>query len=157
VKEERTGSAEATTAGTASGAVDVPRLARIILQVGDTAEAIRFYAELLGVPGRPVGGGRVYFDCGPVILALLDPSAGGTAPAPLPDIVYLTVRDVKPVFARAEKLGCLDPQQVHGEPAGAIVERPWGELSFYAVDRWGNGLCFIAEKTLFTGARPPRR
>jgi len=31
------------------------------------------------------------------------------------------------------------------------VERPWGERSFYAVDPFGNPLCFVDQKTLFTG------
>jgi len=35
--------------------------------------------------------------------------------------------------------------------AGEIVKRPWGELSFYVEDPWGNGLCFVDETTLFTG------
>lgn len=29
--------------------------------------------------------------------------------------------------------------------------RPWGERSFYCRDPFGNGLCFVDEKTLFTG------
>jgi hypothetical protein len=32
-----------------------------------------------------------------------------------------------------------------------MVVRPWGERSFYVKDPWGNGLCFVDEKTLFTG------
>jgi hypothetical protein len=35
--------------------------------------------------------------------------------------------------------------------AGAIVRRPWGERSFYAVDPFGNKLCFVDRATLFTG------
>ena len=42
------------------------------------------------------------------------------------------------------------PVQNH-PPIVEIVKRPWGELSFYAEDPWGNGLCFVDEKTLFTG------
>jgi hypothetical protein len=48
-------------------------------------------------------------------------------------------------------LNCLSSDEVHGEAAGEIVKRPWGELSFYVEDPWGNGLCFVDEKTLFTG------
>ena len=41
--------------------------------------------------------------------------------------------------------------RAHGESGGDIVVRPWGERSFYAADPFGNGLCFVDEKTLFTG------
>jgi hypothetical protein len=41
-------------------------------------------------------------------------------------------------------------EDVHGEPAGDIVTRHWGERCFYAVDPFGNGLCFSDERTLFT-------
>ena len=54
-------------------------------------------------------------------------------------------------FARASELGCLSKVQVHDEPAGDIVTRPWGERSFYADDPFGNGLCVVDERTLFTG------
>jgi catechol 2,3-dioxygenase-like lactoylglutathione lyase family enzyme len=142
------------TAGTAhTAAIDVPGLFRVILHVGDLGKAERFYTSLLGAQGRAVGGGRVYFDCGPVILALLDPTSGGTKPRPFPDFVYFTVRDLERVHARAEQLDCLEEAHVHGEPAGEIVVRPWGERSFYTVDPWGNGLCFVEEPTKFTGKR----
>ena len=42
------------------------------------------------------------------------------------------------MFGRARELGALANEGVHGAPAGAIVKRPWGERSFYAVDPWGN-------------------
>jgi hypothetical protein len=31
-----------------------------------------------------------------------------------------------------------------------VIERPWGERSFYATDLWGNELCFVADGTLYT-------
>ena len=34
---------------------------------------------------------------------------------------------------------------VHGDPAGAIEWRPWGERSFYAKDPLGNKICFVDE------------
>jgi hypothetical protein len=49
-------------------------------------------------------------------------------------------------------LGALSKADVHGESAGDVVRRPWGERSFYAYDPGGNGLCFVDAKTLFTGA-----
>ena len=123
-----------------------PRLFRLLVPVADPEEATRFYSRLLGLAGRPVGGGRVYFDCGPVLLALL-----GGQKAHLPDHLYFTVPDLEAVHARARELGCLSPNQVHGESAGEIRVRPWGERSFYVVDPDGNGLCFVAEGTVFTG------
>jgi hypothetical protein len=51
---------------------------------------------------------------------------------------------------RAAKLDALAPYKVHGQPAGAITKRPWGERSFYVVDRWGNGVCFVEDGTLYT-------
>ena len=50
---------------------------------------------------------------------------------------------------RAADLGVLAPYQVHGEPAGEVSQRPWGERSFYVVDPWGNDLCFCQDGTLY--------
>jgi hypothetical protein len=126
------------------------KLFRLIVQVGDGPQAAEFYAQLLGYGGRTVGGGRVYFDCGGVILALL---AAGGATKPLPEPVYLAVGDLAACHARARALGALAKHEVHGASAGEIVTRPWGERSFYACDPWGNELCFVDENTVFTGAR----
>ncbi len=123
-----------------------PRLFRIIVPVADTEEATRFYSHLLGLEGRGVGGGRVYFDCGSVTLALL-----GGQTSRLPEYLYLAVPDLEAVHARAQELGCLSTADVHGESAGEIRVRPWRERSFYAFDPDGNGLCFVDETTVFTG------
>lgn len=127
-----------------------PRLFRVILQVGDLDEAAAFYTALLGVEGRHVGGGRCYFDAGGVILALLDPGADAPPQANVED-VYFAVDDLDALHARARTLRGLSSGTVHGEPAGEIVVRPWGERSFYARDPWGNHLCFVDSRTLFTG------
>lgn len=129
-----------------------PKLFRIAVQVSDLDRAAAFYARLLDDPGRRIPrGSRHYFDCGSVILALVDVSAGGLKPQPIPDYVYFAVGNLDEVYARAEQLDCLAKDDVHGEAAGAVVKRPWGERSFYAEDPWGNGLCFVDESTLFTG------
>jgi hypothetical protein len=86
-----------------------------------------------------------------VILALVDVTAGGEEAKPLPDYIYFSVDDLDQVYERARGLGCLSTEDVHGASAGEIVVRPWGERSFYVYDPWGNGLCFVDEKTLFTG------
>ncbi|HKB17375.1 MAG TPA: VOC family protein, partial [Planctomycetota bacterium] len=74
-------------------------------------------------------------------LALLDPGAGGARARPGPDNVYFSVKDLEKVRARAVGLRCLSHDTVDGAPAGEIVERPWGERSFDAVDPFGNKLC----------------
>jgi hypothetical protein len=53
---------------------------RIVLEIGDSDRAMEFYARLLGAEGRKVGGGRVYFDCGSVTLALLQPEEKNRRP-----------------------------------------------------------------------------
>ncbi|HSS50692.1 MAG TPA: VOC family protein [Thermoanaerobaculia bacterium] len=130
---------------------DVPSLFRMILHVSDTDRAAGFYARLLGTAGRRVAPTRYYFDCGPVILALVDPTGGEEAPKTNPDYVYFSVQDLEAVHARAGEFGCLSSNEVHGESAGDIVTRPWGERSFYAYDPFGNGLCFVDERTVFRG------
>lgn len=130
---------------------DVPNLYRVILQVSDLDQAARFYADLLGITGRSIRGGRYYFDCGPVILALLDPTGEGATAQPAPDNIYFSVKDLDAVHERARKLGCLLTEEVHGARAGDIVTRPWGERSFYVRDPFGNRLCFVAAETIFTG------
>ncbi|HEU4434920.1 MAG TPA: VOC family protein [Pyrinomonadaceae bacterium] len=132
-----------------------PTLYRIILQVDNLDRAEEFYGKLLGDRGRRIPrGSRHYIDCGPVILALVDVTAENSIaakPEPLPDYIYFAVDDVDAVHARARELNCLSTEDVHGETAGDVVVRPWRERSFYVHDPWGNGLCFVDEKTLFTG------
>ena len=128
-----------------------PTLYRIILQVDNLDKAEEFYGTLLDDRGRRIPrGSRHYFDCGPVILALVDVTSE-SEPKPLPDYIYFSVNDLEAVHQRARELGCLSTEDVHGASAGEIVRRPWGERSFYAYDPWGNGLCFVDENTLFTG------
>lgn len=129
-----------------------PRLYRIILQVPDLDQAEQFYGELLGDKGRRIPrASRHYIDCGPVILALVDVRADGETPKPLPDNIYFAVSNLEEVHAKAKALNCLSAEDVHGDSAGDIVVRPWGERSFYVIDPWGNKLCFVDETTLFTG------
>jgi catechol 2,3-dioxygenase-like lactoylglutathione lyase family enzyme len=129
---------------------DVPKIFRVTLEVSNIDEAAAFYAKLLGQPGKRHPGARHYFDCGGVILAVLDPTQGGVTPTPGPKSLYFAVDDLEAVHARAKALGALAPYQVHGQPAAEPIKRPWGERSFYVNDRWGNDLCFVAEGTLYT-------
>lgn len=127
-------------------------LYRIILQVDDLDKAEEFYGKLLGDRGRRIPrAGRHYIDCGPVILALVDVTAEGIQPRPLPDNIYFSVGDLEAFHVRAKELNCLSNEDIHGDSAGDIVKRSWGERSFYIHDPWGNPLCFVDENTLFTG------
>jgi catechol 2,3-dioxygenase-like lactoylglutathione lyase family enzyme len=130
---------------------DVPQIFRVILQVSDLDKAADFYSKLLDANGRRIPGARHYFDCGPIILALVDPTTGGDKATPTPDYIYFSVGDLDKIHSRAQKLGCLSKEMVHEESAGEIVTRPWGERSFYAEDPFGNLLCFVDERTIFTG------
>ena len=127
-----------------------PKLFRVTLEVADLERATQLYAALFGLDGQRYPGARHYFDCGGVIVAVLDVSRGGMPPTPGPKSLYFAVDDVDAVHARADQLGVLAPYQVHGEPASAVITRPWGERSFYVVDPWGNDLCFVEDGTLYT-------
>jgi catechol 2,3-dioxygenase-like lactoylglutathione lyase family enzyme len=124
---------------------DAIRIFRVVVPVSDLDQATRFYARLLGVEGRAIEG-RHYFDCGPVILAVIE-----TGASPNPEYLYFSVSNLEPVYARARELGCLAGGEKHDAAAGEIVTRPWGERSFYARDPFGNGLCFVQAGTEFTG------
>ena len=130
-----------------------PKLFRVALQVGDLDQAAKFYSTLLNDPGISIPrGSRHYFNCGPVILALVDVTKGAAEkPQPTPDYIYFAVNNLQEVFDRAKTLNCLANDRYHDQNAGEIVKRPWGEVSFYCEDPWGNGLCFVDEATLFTG------
>ncbi|HEV7644649.1 MAG TPA: VOC family protein [Pyrinomonadaceae bacterium] len=130
---------------------DVPSLFRINVEVGNLGEAKDFYSKLFGTDGRLQAGSRVYFDCGPVTLQVVDMSAGGTEPHPAAKALYFTVNDLDGVFARAKELDCLSTESVHGTPAGEISVKPWGERSFYAEDKWHNPLCFVEAGTIYPG------
>lgn len=126
------------------------KLFRVTLEVANLDQATELYSQLLGTPGKRHPGARHYFDCGGTIVAVLDVSRGGMTPTPGPKSLYFAVDDVFAVHAVAKKLGILAPYQVHGEPAAEVIVRPWGEKSFYAVDPWGNDVCFCEDGTLYT-------
>ena len=122
------------------------RLYRVILPVSDIERAAEFYSRLLGFEGERVAEHRHYFDCGGTILACVDPSGQGLEFRANPDHVYIAVPDLAAVFDRAKTAG--------GEwLEEAIAERPWDERSFYARDPFGNPICFVDERTVFTGGR----
>jgi len=129
---------------------DVPQFFRLNVEVGNLDQAINFYSTLLGVQGRKQPGARSYFECGPVTLSVIDVSSVGS-PHTSAKALYFTVRNLEAAFERAKELGCLSQESGHDAPGGGIVVRPWGERSFYALDPWGNPLCFVEEGTVYTG------
>ncbi len=61
--------------GKKAAAMDTPSFFRMTVEVTNLEQAAKFYAALLGFEGRKLPGSRVYFDCGPVILLVIDVSA----------------------------------------------------------------------------------
>lgn len=87
-------------------------------------------------------------------LALYSPKADGDLREPHPnfDHIYFAVEDLEEVHRRAARLGGLSAATGDGRlPMGEIATRPWGERSFYMQDSFGNPLCFVDVRTLFTG------
>jgi catechol 2,3-dioxygenase-like lactoylglutathione lyase family enzyme len=142
--------AKKKTALTKPRPADVPRAFRLNIEVGNLDKAASFYGTLLGAVGRKQAGSRCYFNCGDVTLQVVDVSSVAS-PHPLPRSLHFTVHDLDSVFGRAESLGCLSADDVHGAPSGTIAVRPWGERSFYAEDPWGNPLCFVEAGTVYVG------
>lgn len=130
--------------------MDVPVFFRLNIEVGDLDEASSFYETLLGATGRRQAGARVYFECGPVTLQVVNVSPAGR-PHPAAKALYFTVKDLDALHARAKSLNALSRERVHGAAGGAITLRPWGERSFYAEDPWSNPLCFVEEGTIYPG------
>lgn len=123
-----------------------PSVFRIFIPVTDFESALAFYQRLFDDEGRTIHRGRHYFDCGPVICAVIENSG-----PPIGDHIYFSTDEIESVFARAKELDCLERSDVHGSPSDEVVVRPWGERSFYVRDPFGNGLCFVDGTTLFTG------
>lgn len=130
------------------------RIFRILLPVRDIDRAAAFYGTLLSQAGERVSPGRHYFDCDGCVLACFDPVADGDDydARPLPEPVYLAVDDLESAFDRARDAGGDFAQENIpgvGVP-GRIEERPWGEVSFYVTDPFGNPLCFVRSDSIFT-------
>jgi hypothetical protein len=128
-------------------AAKAPALFRINVEVGDVAQAARDWGTLLGLEGRGQAGSRVYFTAGAVTLQIVEHEK----PHPAAKALYFLVDDLEAVHARAQQLGWLSKERVHGQVGGDISVRPWGERSFYAEDAWGNPLCFVQTGTVYPG------
>ena len=128
----------------------MPQLFRVIVPVPDMGAADAFYRRVLDIEPDEVTPTRHYFDCGGVILALVDPSAHGRAFRANPELIYLAVSDLEAALERAIEAGAqfLDDDDV----GWGIQQRVWGERSAYFTDPFGNPLCLVDDTTLFTGS-----
>jgi predicted enzyme related to lactoylglutathione lyase len=122
-------------------------LFRINVEVDALDRAAAFYGALLAQEGRIQMGSRCYFRAGAVTLQVVQVAEPQLAAKAL----YFATDDIEGVHARAEALGCLSDESVHGTPAGEVVVRPWGERSFYCDDPSGNPLCFVDSGTIYAG------
>ena len=135
--------------------MSMAHLFRVIVSVSDIERAARFYADVLGDPGRRVSPGRHYFDCEGTILACNDPQADGDgyAAKPNPEPLYLAVSDLEATYDACRRAGAIfsaeSPPDVG--PLGRIVKRPWDEESFYLSDPFGNPVCFVSRESVFKG------
>jgi uncharacterized glyoxalase superfamily protein PhnB len=122
------------------------RLFRVIVPVSDIRRAAEFYKTIFGDPGVRVSPGRHYFNCGATILVCYDPAADMDDKVfrPNPENIYFAVRDLDTQFIVVQNAGCEWVEE-------SIKDRPWGERSFYTRDPFGNPLCFVDERTVFTG------
>ena len=103
------------------------------------------FAEALAYPTAKLNQGRQ-------ALLIWGEHPEGTPASPLPDHIYLAVDELEPVRAAIPANGGrLAPGDVHGDPAGQVARRPWGEVSFYAFDPSGNPLCFVQRGSEFLG------
>src|SRR5688500_13750337 len=80
-----------TMTATGTDQTDVPKIFRVTVEVSNLDDAAAFYARLLASEGKRHPGARHYFDCGGVILAVIDPTQGGLAPTPGPKSIYFAV------------------------------------------------------------------
>lgn len=133
------------------------RVFRILMPVPDVDAAANFYAKVFETPGERVSPGRHYFKAGEVVFACYSPNVEGgqSLPRPLETETYLAVKDLEAVYDRVLRAGATPSTETnhHAGNLAKIEKRPWGERSFYVSDPFGNPLCFVDERTLFTGRK----
>jgi predicted enzyme related to lactoylglutathione lyase len=127
------------------------------MPVPDIDAAAKFYAQVFGTTGERVSPGRHYFMAGDVVFACYSPNADGDRKtlAALETETYLAVDDLEAVYERVIAAGGKPSTEIdpHAGNLARIEKRPWGERSFYASDPFGNPLCFVDARTVFTGRR----
>lgn len=130
---------------------------RVIVPVEDVEAGAAFYSALFKQAGERVSPGRHYFNAGGVILACYDARADGDDDVPhtLDAPIYISTSNLEETHACAQTSGASFVQTDVPSVGvlGAICVRPWGERSFYAIDPFGNHLCFVDAATRFEGGR----
>lgn len=128
---------------------------RVLLPVGDIEVAAEFYGSILSQAGERISPGRHYFDCEGVVVACFDPVADGDGydAVPLSEPIYFAVDDLDSTFVRVRNAGgsFVDAEVPDVGVPGRIEKRPWGEVSFYTSDPFGNPLCFVRSDSVFVG------
>ena len=134
------------------------RLFRIVAPVTDIDSAARFYEATFQTKGERVSPGRHYVKLGDVILACVDARAEADSkrPGPLTEHIYIAVDDLETAWERARLAGAVYENLIEegAGPLGVIETRPWGERSVYLKDPFGNPLCLVDARTVFTGVSP---
>ena len=122
------------------------KLYRVIVPVSDIEKAQSFYSKLFEMKGERVSPGRHYFTLGGTIMACLDPvvEKDSDTVVPNPEHIYISTDKINDMFL---KLQILNPIEMENQ----IEMRPWGEKSFYFTDPFGNKVCIVDSKTIFTG------
>ncbi len=124
------------------------RLYRIIVPVDNIDKAENFYSKIFNQKGMRVSPGRHYFNLDGTILACYDPNADGDDYGDgwrfhKNQYIYIAIEDIQSIFDKMKNSDC--------KYVGEIEKMPWGETLFYANDPFGNPICFVDEKTIFTG------
>ena len=127
----------------------MPRLIRIVIPVSDIEQAASFYFKVLGLPGKRVSPGRHFFELEGCILTCYDPLSNGDRLGKgwmhhEKQYVYISVKNLETQFIRFRNT-------TEAELDSDIHINKWGERLFHGRDPFGNPLCFVDEKTVFTG------
>jgi catechol 2,3-dioxygenase-like lactoylglutathione lyase family enzyme len=125
------------------------KLFRVVLPVSDIELAADFYFQVFGVKGKRVAPGKHFFDYEGVSLSCYDPLANGDKLGQgwmhhENQFTYFSVKNLDALYFRLMKVP-------DAEIDSNIKENEIGERLFYALDPFGNPLCFVDEKTVFEG------
>jgi uncharacterized glyoxalase superfamily protein PhnB len=127
----------------------IMNLYRIIFPVNDIDKAANFYSDIFEQNGQRVSTGRHYFDLGGTILAIYDPIADGDK-----IIQHWTFHENQYIYIATDNLETVHQKFKNSNSKyvdKSIETMPWGEKLFYANDPFGNPICFVDSKTIFTG------
>lgn len=130
-----------------------PNLSAVVLPTTDLGRSDAFYEALLELEAHTAVPKRHSFATRSCRLTLVEPVGPATELPefrPNPEVVYFAVPDLDAAWARAQQLG-LD--SLGDDHVGiGILQRVWGERSFYGRDPSGNPICLVDDQTLYTGS-----